>query len=376
MKCSKKKIVLAISYPDPKIRKVIESLYKNKYSVILLLWERGLEFPSSNSYEIKKLKLAGAPFGSLIAGLYFPIYWLFLIIHLFRTNADIIHAVNFDSYLVAMIIAKIRKKPIIYDIYDFYSDMISLPAELNNLKTLIKKIDIWAMKFADVLILADESRVKQVGTLNNKDLVIIYNSPREVEFKYTSTHDSKNITIFYGGGVGKDRGIEDIITAIDSLENVQLNVMGYCGYTDYREKLAKKCNNRSNINLFLNAVPHDEIIKNTLNSDLLFALYDPAIPNNKYASPNKLFEAMMCGKPILVSDGTSMAKLVNRHKLGIVVPYGDVKSIRKAILSIKSNPRFAKELGENGKRAFHNFYSWNIMEKKLLNVYDKLDKGS
>jgi glycosyltransferase involved in cell wall biosynthesis len=106
---------------------------------------------------------------------------------------------------------------------------------------------------------------------------------------------------------------------------------------------------------------------------MLFRFSDPALPTkNKYASPNKLFEAMMCGKPILVSDNSSMARIVRHNKCGLVIPYGDVGAIRDAIVKLMTNPGLQEELGINGRKAYEEKYSWTIMENRLVTAYKNL----
>ena len=82
---------------------------------------------------------------------------------------------------------------------------------------------------------------------------------------------------------------------------------------------------------------------------------------------------MMCGKPILVSDETTMAEIVRKEDCGIVVPYGDVDATKRAILTLKNDPALCRRLGENGRRAYETKYSWKIMEERLLKIYRGLD---
>ena len=82
---------------------------------------------------------------------------------------------------------------------------------------------------------------------------------------------------------------------------------------------------------------------------------------------------MMCGKPILVSDGTAMADIVKEEECGLVVPYGDVDAIKHAILTLKNDPVLCRRLGENGRRAYETKYNWKIMEERLLEIYRRLD---
>jgi len=123
---------------------------------------------------------------------------------------------------------------------------------------------------------------------------------------------------------------------------------------------------------YIGHIPYEKVIETTLDSDLLFAFYDPSIPNNRYASPNKLFEAMMCGKPIIMNSESTASEIVLEEKCGLVVPYGNVNAIKEAILRIKKQPNLGVKLGENGRKAYEEKYSWKTMEKRLLSSYSLL----
>ena len=158
------------------------------------------------------------------------------------------------------------------------------------------------MQFADKIVIADIARLEQIDCRSKKDIIIITNSPKEeiVDPTLKHTDPNKKFTIFYGGGISQDRGIEQIISAIEDLEDVNLIVMGSCSNRLYQQKITELPKKNCNIEIFPQSVPHEIIMKYTLMADLLFILYDPAIPNNKFASPNKLFEAMRCNKPVLI----------------------------------------------------------------------------
>jgi glycosyltransferase involved in cell wall biosynthesis len=67
-----------------------------------------------------------------------------------------------------------------------------------------------------------------------------------------------------------------------------------------------------------------------------------------------------------------MAGIVRQNNCGIVVPYGDVRAIREAIVQLVTKPGLRQELGNNGRRAYEEKYSWTIMEKRLVSAYEKL----
>ncbi|KAF5082952.1 Glycosyl transferases group 1 [anaerobic digester metagenome] len=367
--------MLRSHYPDTRLEREARTLVKLGYNVTLLVWDRGKISKNQQPcpYQIKKLKLSVSP-DSLKVCFYLPIWWLYVIFQLAFEQWDVVHAADFDTFAPAFIVAKATKKPTVYDIFDFYSDMIRFPIFPKIFRAFFARTDRFLMRFADVIILPDNSRREQIGSSDNEKIVTIINAPSDVFPESSLVQDiiSKNFTIFYGGNISDDRGIDSICQAVGSLSGVKLVIKGPCSET-YEGKLKSICQNASNIKLFLRWTPHEEIIRQTASADMLFAFYDLNVPNNKYASPNKLFEAMMCTKPILVNDGTSMAQIVEEEGCGLVVPYGDINAIKRGILTLKNDPRLCKCLGENGRKAYETKYSWSIMEGRLLEVYKQLD---
>jgi glycosyltransferase involved in cell wall biosynthesis len=83
---------------------------------------------------------------------------------------------------------------------------------------------------------------------------------------------------------------------------------------------------------------------------------------------------MMCGKPIIVSDESAMANIVRNERCGVVVPYGDVPALTDALKTCRENPWLRAELGNNGRKAYEERYSWEIMEERVLRGYRSLGK--
>lgn len=388
-----KKILMIISYPDNRLKKEIESLKKNGYLVSLIIWDRSWPLQIDADITVKSLKL-DTPVGNLKNIFYLPIWWTFIIFWTLQTKWDVIHTVNFDTYLVSILIAKLERKPIIYDIFDFYGDMT-----VKFLRPIITNLDKFILRFADGIIIADDSRIYQIGK-NIKNLIVtINNTPEEsifiknrktineeeykgfnddiksIQDKFTYNEkgkDGEEFKIFIGGQIEEERGIYQIISAIKEIEGVELIVKGFCSEKAFRNRLFSLIKDTKNIDMDLNGVPYDEIIQNTLKADLTLALYDPSVPNNKYASPNKLFESMASEIPIIVNENTPMADIVEKEECGITVPYENKDAIKNAISVIKNNQELQKKLGYNGRKAYENKYTWTIMEKRLMGFYDQI----
>ncbi len=377
----RKVILISSHFPNVRMEKEAKALGDHAYTITMIGWERWGAHPlldEKDDYKAKRLRLKVPP-NSLKVAFYLPIWWLFVMWQLLVERWDVAHAIDFDSFVPALLIARIKGKPIVYDIADFYADTIGFPILPGLSRKITARIDRALMKSAVAIILPDESRIAQVGLDTTKQrVVIVNNSPdqRILRSIVSRSLETKSFTVFYGGGIGNGRGIVEMCLAVKDLPDVQLVVMGPCS-PSFGEALREVCRNVDNIRLHLTFVPYQEIIAETMKADLLFAVYDPADHNARFSSPNKLFEAMMCGKPIIVSDGTSMDDIVRNENCGLVVPYGDVQAIRETIVKLKNDSDLRQRLGANGRRAYEEKYDWQIMEQRLLTLYRQIsDKAS
>lgn len=370
---------MVISYPDPRLKKEMESLLKNGYDVEVIMWERGWPLVNDKSIPIKSLKI-NAPAGGIRALLCFPLWLLFLSIWLFRLKWDVVHTVNFDTYILSLFVAKVKNKPIIYDIFDFYGDV--MPSLMPSLfRNIIVHMDKLLLPFSDVLILADESRIEQIGGNIHKNVYTINNSPTDdlfkikldkPGFKLDNHYDAKSFRIFVGGKIVEERCLDLVISTVSEMDDVELIIRGLCDETSFKKQILQLGQKFKNVDLYLDGVPYEEIIKGTMSADLTIALYDPDIPNNKYASPNKLFEAMASEIPIIVNENTSMANIVKNENCGVIIPFRNKEALKESISCLKEDRNLQQKLGSNGRKAYENKYKWTIMEERLINIYNQI----
>ena len=83
----------------------------------------------------------------------------------------------------------------------------------------------------------------------------------------------------------------------------------------------------------------------------------------------KIFDAMAMAKPIIATDVADLPLIL--EGCGIIVPAGDITSLAKEIDRVFSNPVVAAELGQNAREKCIAEYSWDVMEKSLVTIFDK-----
>ncbi len=358
--------------PDPRVEKVARTLKQAGYEVLLLGWERTGKLPQEEQIDgIPCFRLhIEAENEEGIQNLPGVLRWQWgllnwLIQH--RQEYDLIHACDFDTILPALACAKFYRKKVVYDIFDFYVDMLrKIPKAI---KTIIRRLDLWAIDQADGVILADDSRMDQIAGAQPRHWVVIYNSPQDLldSIKQHPRSPSGNLRVSYVGLLQHERGLFDLIGVISKHTEWELDLGGS---GPEQEIILDRIRNYPNIH-WHGRIPYDKTIDLNSAADVMIAVFDPAIANHRYSSSNKLFEAMMLQKPIIVARETNMDRIVRNHNCGIAIDYRDQAALEAALHKLAQDPEFRRQLGENGRRAYEKYYNWEEMQIRLLNFYSE-----
>jgi len=258
-------------------------------------------------------------------------------------------------------------KKVVYDIFDFYADHLRSTPGL--IISIIRKIDLWAIGKADAVILVDDARVQQISGSRPRDLAIIYNSPVDMEIKIAlPTQISDSFKIAYVGLLQVERGLLEMLSVLKNHPEWSLDLAGFGGDEAQILEIASSLPNV----IWHGRVNYNEAIRISTEANVLFATYDPAIPNHKYSSPNKVFEAMMLGKPIIVAAETNMDRIIAQANCGVIIPYGNIVELENAIKLLIDHPSIMLEMGSNARYAYESLYNWNLMHQRLVALYGRV----
>ena len=179
--------------------------------------------------------------------------------------------------------------------------------------------------------------------------------------------------MLYQGGLAPDRGIEELIAALDELTgNIHLCLLGYGPLEAAFADEARRDAHRGRLHV-LPAVPPTELLDWVASADIVAMPIQPSTLNHRLTTPNKLFEAMAAGVPVVASDLPGMAPIVAETGCGIVCDPTDPASIAAAIRSIFGMS--AKERDAMSRRALAAAagpYSWQAQVEVLLDEYGRL----
>jgi glycosyltransferase involved in cell wall biosynthesis len=350
---------------EPRLAKEAASLARAGYEVHAVLWDRTRAYPAEevrDGIRIHRYRLA-APEGTPDLASRLPRWQWFALRKATRLRPDIIHTVDFDTAWAARMAARLTRAKLVYDIFDFYAEMIT--ADLPPwIRQRLAAAERHMVQRADLVILPDLRRQAQFGHVRPKQIIEVMNVPED---RTVRVQIGSDFTVFYGGMIAKDRGLLDLLAACEST-GAKLIVAGHG--PDEAALLPQL--ETSPVCMVLGMISYEEVLKQTAMAHAVTALYDPKVPNNRYAAPNKVFEAAMLSKPVIVSEGTAIAELVRSTGFGLVVPYGDRTALREALERLMLSPAECEAMGARGRSAFESGFNWKVMEARLLEAYRSL----
>lgn len=368
--------------PDSRVEKEANTLLKAGFQVTILAWDR------QSKYYIRKSTLRlrsgevdihrfGIPatFGGGIKRNFFPL--LIFQIRLYKwlqknkDSYDVIHACDFDTAYLAMKTARHFKKKLVYDIFDYYTDAFNVPGFLKN---FVEKKEHKVINFADATIICSEQRQEQIRGTKPQKLVIIHNTPEQLDINDNPTPDnlvSSIIKIAYVGVLVEGRLIRELITVVKDNPKYELHIGGFGQLEGYIAEMAERY---SNI-IYYGRLPYQKTLELENSCDLMTAIYDPSVANHRYAAPNKFYEAIMLGKPLIMVKNTGMWEFVKRYDIGEVIEY-NLESLKSGICSLVTRRSEWPTMAIKMKELYQKMFDWSEMEKRLVGLYNDLEKIS
>ena len=284
-----------------------------------------------------------------------------------RKRFDVVHCHDLDTLAIGVRLKRKLRIPLVYDAHEIYGRMVA-----SSVPRLIVRIIFWLEKRllvkVDRVIVTSEPQRRYFESIADKPITIIMNCKRLQRLEYQAPHND-DFTVLYIGGLYQARAVPMLVRVAKDLPGVRC-IIGGIGRPGDVQALEEECRRTSNVS-FLGRVPLDEVIPMTMKADAVFCMFDPGDPMHLIGSPNKLFEAMACGRPIICTRGTHSGDLTEQEDVGLAVEYTE-QALREAIISLRDDPALRERLGRNGLKAAITKYDWEREEAKLLALYREL----
>ncbi len=180
----------------------------------------------------------------------------------------------------------------------------------------------------------------------------------------------KRPEISYVGGITEIRGVRELVAACHQLKSAtRLNLVGPILEPALGEKL-RLTSGWERVNAF--GVLGRREVRDVLGRSIAGVVTFHPVPNHVDAQPNKMFEYMSSGLPVIASDFPLWRQIIEGSQCGLCVDPLDPQSIAAAIDYLTTHPDEARAMGENGRIAVQRKYNWGREAKKLVELYRSL----
>lgn len=289
-------------------------------------------------------------------------------------DSDIYHLHDPELIPIGLKLKKLGKKVIFDSHEDVGKDITSkdwIPYVIRKLVSIIyNSYEKYACKKFDYIVTATPY-IKDKFLNVNKNSIDINNFPILGELSNDIPWNEKKDEICYVGGIAQIRGIKEVVKAMEFTTEAKLNLVGVFNEKAL-EKEIKSYNGWQNVNEH-GFLGRDEVSNVMSYSKAGLVTFYP-LPNHIDAQPNKMFEYMSAGLPIITSNFPLWKDIVEGNNCGICLNPFEPKEIAQAIKYIISHAKEAEQMGQNGKNAVIEKYNWQVEEKKLFKVYEELIK--
>jgi glycosyltransferase involved in cell wall biosynthesis len=371
------KILMILSNPflvDPRVEKEARTLIEQGHEVTVIIWDRNNSYPKKEIFEgITLIRIQNKGIMRIIKGDLFrnPIWWIKAFmkgLELYNKGYtfDVIHCHDLDTLQTGRWLkAKLGCK-LIYDAHELWGHLIE-----EDVPKFFVKFSFWfekrLIKKVDHIITVSEPFYEYFKKIFSKKVTIVMNCKDIIYDSYEPTKN-QTFTLIYIGGMKKRRFFPQIIDIIGEMKNVKLILAGkkedlYFQMEEYSKKY-------SNIE-FKGTIQTNQIIPLSKSADALFIIVDPKSKHYQKTLFNKQFEAMVCGRPIIITKDIYSGKMTEILQCGLTVNY-EIKSVKKTIKALIDNPSLCKKLGINALKAAKTSFNWENEKKKLLRIYEEI----
>lgn len=178
--------------------------------------------------------------------------------------------------------------------------------------------------------------------------------------------------ILYLGGLLEERGLEALVQSIPLLRSsAHLVLLGQGALEVRLRRLAAELGVDQRVHL-LAPVPPDEVIGWAASADIGVSPIVPSCLNYRYSLPNKLFQYMAAGLPVVASDFPQVRDVVVGSDAGLCVDTTDPQQIASAVDGLLADRDRRRAMGSNARRAVEERYNWDVAARTLLDVYRSL----
>jgi glycosyltransferase involved in cell wall biosynthesis len=237
---------------------------------------------------------------------------------------------------------------------------------MRHLNPVWQSLSAIARANVDGLVEMTDERLQR-HTIKPRTCSVIFNSP---EWRAVEPRTDLPARFIFVSGTVSDRnsGLETLLAAVERIPELRIVFAGRPVGPWLNDVFLT---HPQVINL--GEVSPSEALRITASSTALFGFYRPEVLNYIYAAPNKIFDAMMTGVPMLINSECKASEFAIKYGFGFTAPFAEPDKLEQTLRDSMQDHQSTKESCKLAQREFKAHFAWQHMEKKWLELFEKLN---
>ena len=355
-----KRIIISVTNDlstDRRALKVAHSCHNNGYEVLLIGRKLKNSPPLYLPFKYKRMRLI---FNRSV--LFYAAYNIRLFFLLLFSKSDILLSNDTDTLPANFLASKIRRKKLVFDAHELFPEVPEL-AHRPKTKYIWQKIEDSIFPRLKHCYTVCQSIADYYNQKYNINMKVVRNVPHtSVPVNEKLLHYSNRKIILYQGAVNIGRGLEWVIDAMPFVENVVLVIIGDGDILNELKERVKNLQLEEKV-VFLGRISGAELHKYTPSADLGLCLLENRGLNYYYSLPNRIFDYLHAGVPVLATDFPEIANIVKTLSTGMLVNHYEPEYLAEVINDFFIKGFDARRFAEIAKE-----FCWEEEEKVMLNI--------
>lgn len=354
---------------DQRVHKVCTSLKAEGFDIHLVGRKLKDSAPINREYATHRMSLL---FTS--GALFYAFFNIRLFLFLMFRKMDIIHSNDLDTLLACYLVSKLKGIPIVYDSHEYFTGVPEIQHRpfVKKVWTTIEKRIFPKLKY---IFTVNDSIAELYYQDYGKRLHVMRNIPFQQALPSPIQRDSitddpnKKILVLQGAGINVDRGSEELLEAMAQLDNYILMIIGTGDVINVLKARSAQDDLKGKVQ-FMGRLPYEEMMRFTQIADAGLTLDKDTNINYKFSLPNKVFDYIRAGIPVISSNIIEIKKILEHYQVGTTLPNHDPVAMAKGIDDYLRN--LNKEAVKQNLAKAGSELSWENEFYAMKEVYQQL----
>ncbi|MBI2281375.1 MAG: glycosyltransferase [Bacteroidetes bacterium] len=359
---SKQKIILSVTndlVTDQRVHRICCSLLKLNYEVLLVGRTQKTSLPIDRKYQTKRFNLWFNKGFLFYANYNVRLFWFLLF-----SKSTLLWSNDLDTLPANYLASKLKGIKLVYDSHEYFTEVPEL-VNRPKIQKIWLSIEQWIFPKLKNIATVSPQIANEYKAKYGINITVIRNLPIKLKEYYEVKNiklDRKKI-IIYQGWVNVNRGLEPLIEAMQDIENAHLYIIGDGDIFDKIVQQILDLNLQDKITL-LGKIPFEFLPHYTHQADLGVSLEENVGLNYTYALPNKLFDYINSGVPVLTSNLPEMEAIVTKYDVGETISTITPTAIAEKINQLLNDTEKLARYSTNCIKAKEEL-CWENEEQKL-----------